>query len=140
MPPNDWPGLLAVVPTPRIFSDIHMENDMGNVKQFPFMRQQAKRDMGRLKQWAANYYRQPIKDEDDLFNRLQDLLAFVRLGMVDSIFTESDVPPELKATQGVILNAMDYLPGRLARAFALDRYYPEVAASIPDTFTMEGDQ
>lgn len=113
---------------------------MGNVKQFPFMRQQAKRDMGRLKQWAANYERKRVVDEDDLFNRLQDLLAFVRLGMVDSIFTETDIPPGLKATQGVILDAMDYLPGRLARAFALDRYYPEVAASIPGTFSMEGDE
>ena len=92
--------------------------------------------MGRLKQWATSYERQPIKDEDDLFDRMQNLLAFIRLGMIDYIFTESDVPPELKATQGVILDTMDYLPGRLARAFALDRYYPEVAASIPDTFTM----
>jgi len=113
---------------------------MDNVKQFPFKRQRAKRDMGRLKQWATSYERQPIKDEDDLFDRMQNLLAFIRLGMIDYIFTESDVPPELKATQGVILDTMDYLPGRLARAFALDRYYPEVAASIPDTFTMEGDE
>jgi len=32
------------------------------------------------------------------------------------------------------------LPGRLARGFALDRYHPEVAASIPDTFIIAGDE
>lgn len=103
-----------------------------SIISFPHKMAHIRADAARLERWAAEYERRPIVDEDDLFSRMQDLLAFVRCQVVNSMTQGREIPPHLRVAQGVTLDALDYLPDRLSRAMALEELHPETAARIPE--------
>lgn len=111
---------------------------MGDVKKFPFEEKLIQRDKERYQKWAENYKRSPVKSDDDVFQLLSDLLVVVRLKIVESIFAQTNPPAEIRAAQGVILDVMDYLPERLAKAMVLDHIHPETAKKMPKVPRWEG--
>jgi len=109
--------------------------DMDDKGSIPFM---TRHDIEWVTEWAADYVCHPVQDDDDLGQRLDYLLASVRLKIVDCFANGTDAPTELLAAQGVSSDAYDYLPTRLTKARALDRLAAEMSSEAPNL--REGDE
>lgn len=109
-----------------------------SVVKFPHEHQHLRAAMARLEKRAAEYKRSPIQDDGEVFDLLDELVTFVSLQTVEHL--DGGVPPLLGFVLGVAQDLGDYLPERLARAQALGRYFPDVAAALPRFPGWEGEE
>lgn len=127
-----------------------MNMNMRKIQGLSSLKPQGGQGSVRSGQWAGEYAGLPVRDEQDLFERMDSLLGMLlsaRADLAPGVAGEAAPPPpagrqfvHLTAAIRVLQDVMAYLPHRLALATLFEENEPALAQAIHAACAMSGKQ